>query len=560
MKNISILVLLLLPVLTQAQTALISAGDSSLFQSSGASARVYMPDGSVMNFGGGTIGNRLLFGGNASRNFDGYNLTGGDLVLPFALPTDSYAGYGFLARGFLLKPDDAGISALGRQAPIHGGLLGSLATVVNSVLTHCRVFAGVSSIGYGVPFLQASQANEPLGYLGCKDRLTEHWTLSSQDAFSNRQTALASLAYQYAGLELAGTAGIGSNSPYAAVLGKFENRTRTFSGKVGYSSVQNNFRRILISTPLVSENSGLNYEAAWIPRTGLRLFGSHARVLSPVTNQPSVAATIDTEGVFYQLGRVNFRAANYASKALVVRNSGQDYGSDFRLTDAVTVRGEYLKSKGSEIFIGSVLERVKRFEFTQNVTASTQQGKTQSGFDGGISYRGSQLNWSVEFQEEYFPYSLPGQSPFRRVLTLSFQKAIKDAVIGGQTFVDPNNHMRFTLTGQDYLYGPKPVGASVSTQHHSMGKFIVSGIVRDTNGQPVYGAAIQVDGSVVYSGQDGRFFVRFKRTGTFPVATLTEHFIEGSWRGVSAPATAEAKLEEQADFIVVVVERVSNDR
>ena len=520
-----------------------------------------MPDGSILNFSGGTIGNRLLFGGNVSRNFDGYNVSAGDLLLPFALPTDSYTGYGFMARGFLIRPEDASVLSIRRDAPIVGGLLGSVASVANHILRHCRIFAGVSAVSYGVQFFEAAQASEPLGYISCKDRLTERWTLSSQGAFSGRQTALGSLRYQYQGLVLAWTAGIGSNSPYVAVLGRFENKAKTFAAKVGYSSVQNSFRRVLISAPLISEDSGLNYEAIWIPRSNFRVSGTHARVLSPVTNGPGIPATINTEGAFYQLGRVNFHAANYSSTALGIHNAGQQYGSDLRLLSWIVLRGEYLKSRDSGILISSISENVRRFQFTESVTQSTQQGRTQTGFDGGITYRGSSLTWSAEFQEEYFPYTLPGQSPFRRVFTLSFQKAVKDAVIGGQSFVDPNNHFKFTLTGQDYLYGPKSVETShFVNQHRSMGRFIVSGIVRDTQGQPVYGAAIQVDGSILYTGQDGKFFVRFKKPHTYPVCVAVEHFIEGNWRLVSAPATATALPEDQDRFIEIVVERTNENQ
>jgi hypothetical protein len=364
-----------------------------------------------------------------------------------------------------------------------------------------------------------------------------------------------SLQYRYQSLGLAWTAGIGSNTPFAAVLGKFENQSRTFAAKLGYTSVQNDFRRLLVSAPLVSENSGLNFEGIWIPLSNLRFSGTHARVLSPVSNAPSIPATINTEGMSYQIGRVLVRAANYSSTALQVHNSGQDYGTDVRLFAGIAVHEEYLKSRG-DITISSVSETVRRFQFTQNITRSTQLGKTQSGFDGGVSYHGSQLNWTAEFQEEYFPYSLPGQSPFRRVFSVSFQKAIKDAVIGGQTFVDPNNHMRFTVSGQDYLYGPRPVESSrVFSQRHSIGNFIVSGIVRDTHGQPVYGAVVQVDGSIVYSGTDGHFFVRFRKPGTVPVCISTSNFIEGSWRLISAPMTATALPEAQDKFIEIVVER-----
>jgi hypothetical protein len=538
------------------QTINVQGGDSSLFEASGGSIKAYMPDGSVTTIGGGSLDGHVLLGGNVSRNFDGYNLTAGDLSLPFALPTDSYAGYGFMGRGVLIRPGNSELRKFGTYSPIKTGLIGSLAGAISEIFSHCAIFAGVSSVSFGVPFFQANRADEPLGYLNCKDHLTDHWTLYSQDAFSDRQTALVSLGYQNNGFGIAWTAGIGSNTAFGAVLGKYENQSKTFAAKVGYTSVQDEFHRVLVSSPLVSENSGLNYDLAWIPKTGLRLNATHQRVLSPVTNLPSVAATIDTEGIFYQLGRMNFRAANYSSTAAGVKNSGQDYGSDFKIVNGIVLRAEYLRSRQSEVLISSIQETVRRFQFTQNVTESTSQGKTQTSFDGGVSYHGSALTASLEFEELYFPYSLPGQSAFRRVLMLSFQRQIKDAVLAGQTFVDPNGHLKFTAQGSDYIYGPKPVERSGTIQpHRSMGKYVVRGVVTDQQNRSVYGAVVQVDGEAVYTGFDGRFFIRFRKPGTFPVCIPTNHFMEGNWLLVSAPASATAKLEDQADFIVIVVER-----
>jgi hypothetical protein len=563
MRSLGLILWLLVPTLAGAQTVLLQAGDSSLFQSSGGGARIYNPDGSVINFGIGTVNSGpLLFGGNVAKPFDGFMATAGDLQLPFTLDTDSYAGYGFLARGFLVAPKDAEVLNLRRSAPIVGGLQGHVAAVVNNIFRHCKIFGGVDSTGFSAPWFQASRAFSPLGYANCKARLTEHLTVSEMDAFSNRQTVLTSLSWSASGLTFAGTGGVGDNSPYGAVLAKYENAARTLDLKVSYIAAQDRFRRVLLTAPLISENVGLNANAAWLVTKSLRVTGSHQHLLSPVLNAPSISATLNSEGAFYQLGRMNFHAANYSSTALGVKNSGQDFGSELRLANGISLREEYLRSKNNDVIISSVRERFRHFEFTENYTrsTSTSQGQTAStnSFDGGVSYIGNGYSASLEYEEEYFPLVPAGQSPFKRVLSLSLSKTVRDAVISAQSYVTPQNRMKFSVQGSDYLYGKPVENERHISAKHVLDKFIVQGIVVEiVEGQrlPVFGAAVQVDGQVTYTGFDGRFFLRFPKSKTFPVCVLVEHFLQGSWHLVSAPATATAYLEAQSQFIEIIVKR-----
>lgn len=557
MKLLSLTLILLIPALAQAQTIRLAAGDSSLFQSSGGSVQLFAPNGETATFGAGTINGQLLFGGNVSKDADDFKLTAGDVLLPFALPTDSYSGFGYLSRGFLISPASE-VYAGKTYSPAFSSVLGPMASAITEALHHCKLFAGVSSVGYGVPFFQASKSSEPLGYARCAVPVSEHWTLSTNDAFSIRQTALASLQYQDRGVKLAGTAGIGSNTPYASALAAFENSQRTVSIKSSYTLVKNDFRRVIVSAPLLSENTGFNFEGAWIPLTGLRLNASHSHILSPLTNGslilPGITATINSEGAYYTVQKLDLHTANYSSTASGVHNAGQDYGAGYRLTSAVGLRAEYLKSKQSDVWIASVSEKYQRLEFTENLTQSSAYGQAQTGFDGGVSYHTTGMTVTAEFQELYFPFVGSNQSPFRRVFSISLQKNLRDATVVAQTYVDPQNHMKFTVSGDDYLYGPKAVEKHQSRSGH-LGRYLIAGVVVDTNGRPVFGAAVRIDGEQVYSGQDGQWFLRVRKARTAQLTVETNEFIEGRWGVSSAPTVVTARLETESQPVTVVVER-----
>jgi hypothetical protein len=559
MRKLFILALLILPAFASAQTVRLAAGDSSLFQSSGGSVQLFAPNGETGTFGAGTINGRLMFGGNVSKDVDDVKITGGDVLLPFGLATDSYSGFGFLGRGVLISPLEQKWGG-GYSQPTISGTLHPLAAAMITIIEHCKVFIGESSVGYGVPFFQASKASEPLGYARCSVPVAEHWNLFANSAFSSKQTALVSLQYQRDGITAAGTAGIGNNTPYASILGKFENAQRTVFLKSSYTKVSNDFRRVIVSAPLLSENTGLNFEGAWIPLSGLRLNASHSHVLSPLTNGsvilPGIKASINSQGAYYTVRKLDLHIANYSSTASGVHNSGQDYGAGYRLTNTIGVRTEYLKSKQSDIWINSVSERYRRLEFTENVTQSSANGQKQTGFDGGVSYHGNGMTVTAEYQELYFPFVPANQSPFRRVFSLSLQKNIGDATIVAQTYVDPQNRMKFTVSGSDYFYGPRAVDKHTFHSGH-LGRWLIAGQVVDHTGQPVFGAALRFDSEqIIYSGQDGRFFIRLHKAKTAPVVVATSEFIEGHWQVSSAPAVVSARLESESQPIKIIVERM----
>jgi hypothetical protein len=92
----------------------------------------------------------------------------------------------------------------------------------------------------------------------------------------------------------------------------------------------------------------------------------------------------------------------------------------------------------------------------------------------------------------------------------------------------------YSIAGRDYLGQP-------ATGEHTqkVSGVIVSGIVKDTQGEPVAGAALKIGAIVVYSDSTGSFQARIKNARPVPFEVLIPDFLTGSWRLVSSPVLAE---------------------
>ena len=92
-------------------------------------------------------------------------------------------------------------------------------------------------------------------------------------------------------------------------------------------------------------------------------------------------------------------------------------------------------------------------------------------------------------------------------------------------------------------------------------KFLVEGVVKDMNGNPVEGAALHIGREVVFTDGSGRFLKRFHRHGPFQVRVLPGEFLfSGSFEVVQAPSEVRADSEDRAADIAIVVRRVKSEK
>ena len=82
----------------------------------------------------------------------------------------------------------------------------------------------------------------------------------------------------------------------------------------------------------------------------------------------------------------------------------------------------------------------------------------------------------------------------------------------------------------------------------------MKGIVQDTDGKPVWGINVQVDGQSTYSDSAGHFFVRFRRGEQYPLTVVPGRSLNTrAYEVVQAPVSVLAEPEEQANPVVIIV-------
>jgi hypothetical protein len=136
--------------------------------------------------------------------------------------------------------------------------------------------------------------------------------------------------------------------------------------------------------------------------------------------------------------------------------------------------------------------------------------------------------------------------------------------------MDEVRHLDLTGAGLDFLRTEIDTGLTLSNiapyrlagmtmntnspDSFSIAKFVVEGVVKDDQGNPVEGAALHICKEVVYSNSSGHFQVRFPRHGPYPPSVAPEEFItSGVFETVSAPHEVRAESEDSATDIVITL-------
>jgi hypothetical protein len=89
-----------------------------------------------------------------------------------------------------------------------------------------------------------------------------------------------------------------------------------------------------------------------------------------------------------------------------------------------------------------------------------------------------------------------------------------------------------------------------------MSRYVIRGKVRDTEGNPVEGAALDLSGELVFTNSSGEFFLRVGRPRRLILTVLPAEFLlPGQWEVVSAPAEIDPAPESQATGADIILRR-----
>jgi hypothetical protein len=521
-----------------AQVFKVEGGSSTLLNAEGGSVELKSPNYDS-SLGGGLFEGRFELGAVVRYKYDGYSLIAGDDTVPFELPTDLFDGsHYFSARGLGISRSDLG----GRFYAL----------------------AGMTSTWVGTGFFQAAQSDTPVAIFFSERRLSKTIRFVSRNIVSSRQTSLQALEWQprkWLKASLAG--GIGSNQKYFA--SSFDAETEKLMIKASYVDAGSTFRRITVPGPLSSETDKGNVQALYRPSSSFSFSAGHQNILEPLNLQGSAAqASVSNVASDFHASGFWFGAGLFES-SLAGRNTlGTNVYLGHRLGERLEGTANYFTSRPqggllTTILSGSLREKIsQRFSILELLTRSN--GQTTTAFGG--DFISNRLNIRADYQNVYLPFR--PDRPFQQALALN----VGVRVWGPYQFtaasnVAPDGHLRYTFGASTYLYRYRGMMSqqSQSPDSFSLPKFLVEGMVKDTDGNPVEGAALRIGREVVFTDSSGHFLNRFRKHGPFQVKVVPDEFlISGSFEVVQAPPEVRADSEDRATDIVIVVRRLRPEK
>jgi len=102
---------------------------------------------------------------------------------------------------------------------------------------------------------------------------------------------------------------------------------------------------------------------------------------------------------------------------------------------------------------------------------------------------------------------------------------------------------------------------AVSQDSFSIAKYVIQGIVKDEEGNPVEGAALRIGREVAYSDSSGHFQSRFSKHGPYALTVAPDEFLSNAvYEVVSAPPQVRAEADDAASDLQIVLRHKSGQK
>ena len=424
--------------------------------------------------------------------------------------------------------------------------------------TSYLAFGGASSTGLGAPSFQATSIEEPMGALFLQHRVAPTVRLTTAAVFADRQTVLPGVQWQpRADITTAFVTGLGSNRPYTASSVLL--REGPLSLKALYAWNSSRFRRVPVPTPnqteVERENLMLTYD-----------LGDEFSV--GVSRQNYIQDSADAALPRRATGNTVFAGGRWRDLRLAAGLYDSRSGGISNLSSYFAVGREVTRWLDAELFV--LQSRPEGQPATTTPLANLRwRLSPKFGLSQQISWRdgrptvlfGANLITAIgEFGVDYQIVHQPFQpfNPFRSALNLTARLQLGKYSTNVGTYVQPDGSVDYAASGSTFLYMGSFGGAQPQQLGGRMARYVIRGSVRDDEGNPVEGAALDIGGQLVFTTSSGEFFLRIGRPSSAPLTVLTAEFLlPGQWEVVSAPAEAQAGPENGARGIEIILRRTA---
>jgi hypothetical protein len=514
-----------------AQVFELNGGVSTLFEAEGGTLSMH-GNSSDVSIGAGTVAGRFVGGAKVTREFGRSTVVLGDDTIPFRLPTDVFDGSPF----FLTQ-------GAGLRTWLHG--------------TRIFAFAGATSTNFGSPLFEGARAQDPAGILFVEKQVAPRMTFTSDNIVSRRSTSIESFSWEPLNrVRAAVSAGVGANQPYGAT--SLDITRSRLDVKAAWIEAGSQFRRVAVQTPLMAEPDRGNVLITVRPSSFLSFSGGHQDYLMPIANTANeVRSSVDQLSGNAEVLGAGLTATVFHSTYIHTENNAAAFTAGRDVTSHIHVTGSYLESRAKDqpktsSFVSTVTE-ILTPRWAVNQVISTSNGQASVAFGGAFLSNFAQV--SANYQTYYVP-SRPNQ-PFEQALIVDLQlHLLRGLTLHGASFVAPDGRLRYTGDMNQVITHETD---SRNVQHVTIGSSVVAGEVIDAGGHPVDGAALMLDGLEVYTGSDGRFFLRERKPHMHQFRVMTDQFLNGgNYMVVSAPTSVRSVAEGQEQTVTVVVKRLAN--
>lgn len=420
--------------------------------------------------------------------------------------------------------------------------------------TSYLLFGGASSAGIGAPAFQPTSIERPMGAFFLQHRVEPTVRLTAAAIIAERQTFLPGVQWQPTP-DLTGgfVVGMGSDRPYAA--SSLLLRRGSLGVQASYSWNPERFRRVAVPTPnqteVDRENIMLTYDVGpqFSVGVGRQNFVQDSADTAPVTR--ATGNTVFAGGRWREL---RLTGGLYHSESNGIANLSSYFALGRELTRWLDTELFLLQSRPEGQSAVTTPVANLRWRISPRIGVS-QQVSLHHGRPTVLV--GASLVTPVgEFAADYQIVHQPLQpfKPFRSTLNLTARVQLGSYSTSIGTYMRPDGAVDYSASGSTFLYMGSFGGAQPQQIGGGMARYVVRGIVRDDQGSPIEGAAVELNGEVVYSNSAGEFFLRTKHPQHYPIKVLLGEFLlPGEWEIVSAPETATAEDERRAAPVIIVL-------
>ena len=515
-----------------AQYISVEAGASNLMPAQGGSISFEGPKFSSY-LGAGNFGGIFGLGTYVKTTIGSHQVTLGDQPILFDLPTDIFGtNHYFLTRGM-------GVTAKTGKANLF-------------------IFAGGTAVARGAQFFQTAKMDSRAGMLFMDVPLSPKLHLYSKMVISRRLTSVEALDWHpRKWLQTGVAAGVGSNEPYFAATSDVERNW--LSLKAGYISAGDQFRRVTAPSVYASELDRENILAVMKFSSGAVLTLGHQNFLQPQSADPSapyLRASVNQAQGSFDAAQFRLGAGIFQSHSAVASNLAGNLSVARRITNSIDFGASYFRTLSGQIPPVSSLSTSIRETLSPKLSllqiVNYSEGRTNVLFGG--SYVTNRFTVSVDYQTLYMPFLV---NPFSQGISISLRvRLFRSLQVNAQTFRSGDGHLRYTASGDTLLTTKFRAAGSNGEDSFKHLRYTVRGHVQDQTGGPIEGAAIRIGEQLVFTSEDGKFFVRRNKAGNLTLEVVLTEFLNSTpFHLVLAPSSVRVFPEALAPDIEIVLER-----